>query len=128
MLREKILRLLESATERDMVVFLISGGGSSMVEQMLSGAISLEEIAATHKALVESGAPIAAINAVRKHLSAVKGGGGAGGCCGSGAIDDFCVGRAGGTTGRACIRLDAAGSKYGGRCAALIAAEYGLQK
>ena len=70
----EILRLLGGATERDMVVFLISGGGSSMVEQMLSDAISLEEIAATHKALVESGAPIAAINAVRKHLSAVKGG------------------------------------------------------
>jgi hydroxypyruvate reductase len=34
----------------------------------------LDVIAATHKALVESGAPIAAINAVRKHLSAVKGG------------------------------------------------------
>ncbi len=70
----EILHLLDGATERDLVVFLISGGGSSMVEQMLSGAISLKEIAATHKALVESGAPIAAINAVRKHLSAVKGG------------------------------------------------------
>ncbi len=45
-----------------------------MVEQFLEPGISLEEIAATHKALVESGAPIAAINAVRKHLSAVKGG------------------------------------------------------
>ena len=45
-----------------------------MVEQMLRDDISLEDIAATHKALVESGAPIAAINAVRKHLSAVKGG------------------------------------------------------
>ncbi len=32
------------------------------------------DLAATHKALVESGAPIAAMNAVRKHLSAVKGG------------------------------------------------------
>jgi hydroxypyruvate reductase len=47
---------------------------SSMVEQMLRGSISMEDIAATHKVLVESGAPIAAINAVRKHLSAVKGG------------------------------------------------------
>jgi glycerate 2-kinase len=69
-----ILRLLEQADERDLVVFLVSGGGSSMVEQMLRGDISLEDTAATHKALVESGAPIAAINAVRKHLSAVKGG------------------------------------------------------
>ena len=52
----------------------MSGGGSAMVEQFLQPEISLGEIAATHKALVESGAPIAAINAVRKHLSAVKGG------------------------------------------------------
>jgi glycerate 2-kinase len=73
-----ILQLLEGATERDLVVFLVSGGGSSMVEQMLrtgsDGRTSLEETAATHKALVECGATIAEINAVRKHLSAVKGG------------------------------------------------------
>lgn len=69
-----ILRLLESLTERDFVVFLISGGGSAMVERFLLPDVSLDEIIATHKALVECGAPIAEINAVRKHLSAVKGG------------------------------------------------------
>ena len=68
-----ILQLLTQLTERDLVVFLISGGGSSLVEQFLDGA-PLEVIAATHKALVECGAPITAINAVRKHLSSVKGG------------------------------------------------------
>jgi glycerate 2-kinase len=69
-----ILQTLESLTERDLVVFLVSGGGSAMVEQFLQPGVPLEVMAATHKALVESGAPIAAINAVRKHLSAVKGG------------------------------------------------------
>ncbi|CAN5653622.1 glycerate kinase [soil metagenome] len=69
-----ILQLLEAATAQDLVVFLISGGGSSMVEQMLDREITLAEIAATHKALVECGAPITAINTLRKHLSAVKGG------------------------------------------------------
>lgn len=69
-----ILQTLQGLTERDLVVFLISGGGSALVEQFLEPGTSLETIAATHKALVESGAPIAAINAVRKHLSAVKGG------------------------------------------------------
>jgi glycerate 2-kinase len=69
-----ILETLGSLTERDLVVFLISGGGSAMVEQFLAPGVSLDVIAATHKALVESGAPITAINAVRKHLSAVKGG------------------------------------------------------
>ena len=69
-----ILRTLQSLTERDLVIFLVSGGGSAMVEQFLVPEVSLEAMVATHRALVESGAPIAAINAVRKHLSAVKGG------------------------------------------------------
>jgi glycerate 2-kinase len=69
-----ILETLRSLTEQDLVIFLVSGGGSAMVEQFLEPGISLEVMAATHKALVGSGAPIAAINAVRKHLSAVKGG------------------------------------------------------
>ena len=69
-----ILRTLEGLTEKDLVVFLVSGGGSAMVERFLDPAISVELMAATHKALVESGAPIVAMNAMRKHLSAVKGG------------------------------------------------------
>jgi glycerate 2-kinase len=69
-----ILQRLQSLSERDLVVFLISGGGSAMVEQFLLPEVSLATMVASHKALVESGAPIAAINAVRKHLSAVKGG------------------------------------------------------
>jgi hydroxypyruvate reductase len=69
-----ILETLRSLTERDLVIFLVSGGGSAMVEEFLTPGVSLDVIAGTHKALVESGAPIAAINAVRKHLSAVKGG------------------------------------------------------
>lgn len=69
-----ILRTLEGLTERDLVVFLVSGGGSAMVERFLETTVGVEVIAATHKALVESGAPIAEINVVRKHLSAVKGG------------------------------------------------------
>jgi glycerate 2-kinase len=69
-----ILETLRSLTEHDLVFFLVSGGGSAMVEQFLQPGISLDVMAATHKALVGSGAPIAAINAVRKHLSAVKGG------------------------------------------------------
>lgn len=69
-----ILRTLESLTERDLAIFLVSGGGSAMAEQFLLPGVSLDTIIATHKALVECGAPIAEINAVRKHLSAVKGG------------------------------------------------------
>ncbi|MEG9434820.1 DUF4147 domain-containing protein [Edaphobacter sp. HDX4] len=71
---ETIVQVLSSLSEKDFVIFLISGGGSSMVEQFLDAGTPLEVIAATHKALVESGAPITAINTVRKHLSSVKGG------------------------------------------------------
>jgi len=69
-----IRRMLTELTKRDLVVFLISGGGSSLVEQFLDEDAPLAVIAATHKALVECGAPITSINAVRKHLSSVKGG------------------------------------------------------
>ncbi|HEX2917459.1 MAG TPA: DUF4147 domain-containing protein [Edaphobacter sp.] len=71
---ETVLQMLSSLSDRDFVVFLVSGGGSSMVEQFLDTGTPLELIAATHKALVESAAPITAINTVRKHLSSVKGG------------------------------------------------------
>ena len=57
-----------------LVIFLLSGGGSSIVEKPIDDEISLDDLIATYRALVHSGAPIAEINAVRKHLSAVKGG------------------------------------------------------
>ena len=57
---------------------MISGGGSSIVEKPVASLkdddISLPDLVATYRALVHSGAPIAEINAIRKHLSAVKGG------------------------------------------------------
>ena len=69
-----ILRALHSQSENSLVIFLISGGGSSLVEQPLDDEITLDDLAQTYDALVLSGAPITEINAIRKHLSAVKGG------------------------------------------------------
>jgi len=69
-----MLRALESQTASSLVIFLISGGGSSIVEKPIDGEISLDHLIATYRVLVHSGAPIAEINTVRKHLSAVKGG------------------------------------------------------
>ena len=69
-----ILKLLESQTAASLVIFLMSGGGSSIVEKPLDDEISLDDLVSTYRALVHSGAPIAEINAIRKHLSAVKGG------------------------------------------------------
>jgi len=70
-----MLRMLEAQPASALVIFLLSGGGSSIVEKPIDDEISLDDLIATYRALVHSGAPIAEINAVRKHLSAVKGGG-----------------------------------------------------
>ena len=69
-----ILDRLAHCDEKTLVAFLISGGGSAMVEQPLDPAISLADFQALHAALVTCGAPIEEINIVRKHLSATKGG------------------------------------------------------
>ncbi len=69
-----ILRALRGATARWMVLYLISGGGSAVVEQPIEAGISLDDLIATYRELVLCGAPIAEINAIRKHLSATKGG------------------------------------------------------
>jgi hydroxypyruvate reductase len=69
-----MLRAVESQPASALVLFLLSGGGSSIVEKPIDDEISLNDLVATYRALVHSGAPIAEINTVRKHLSAVKGG------------------------------------------------------
>jgi glycerate 2-kinase len=61
--------------ERAPLIFLISGGGSAMMEWPRAESISLEEMRATNSALVSCGASIAEINSVRRAISAVKGGG-----------------------------------------------------
>ncbi len=71
---EAILRSLSAMSARALVIYLISGGGSSLVERPIDESVSLQDLVATYQALVLSGAPIAEINAIRKHLSAVKGG------------------------------------------------------
>ncbi len=68
------LELLAGADERTLVFFLLSGGGSALCEAPLDPAISLEDIQQLNRVLVTCGAPIDDMNAVRKHLSAVKGG------------------------------------------------------
>jgi len=71
---DAILRLLRTITPETLVLFLISGGASAIAEKPITSAISFADVVQTHQALVHSGAPIAEINAIRKHLSALKGG------------------------------------------------------
>lgn len=69
-----ILDSLSGLTERALVFFLLSGGGSSLVELPLDPHITLRDMRSFNRALVTCGASIAEVNSVRKHLSAVKGG------------------------------------------------------
>ncbi len=60
-------------TRAEWLVVLLSGGASSMVE-LPAGDVTLHDLAATTRLLLASGLPIAQMNAVRKHVSAIKGG------------------------------------------------------
>ena len=71
---EAILKSLNVQNALSLVIFMLSGGGSAIAEKPIDDEISLDDLIATYRALVLSGAPIAEINAIRKHLSAVKGG------------------------------------------------------
>lgn len=68
------LALLKKAKRDSLVLFLISGGGSALFDLPLDPAITLEDTMLFHQALIASGAPIAEVNTIRKHFSAVKGG------------------------------------------------------
>jgi len=70
---QRIAELAQGLTKDDLVLCLISGGGSALLAMPAAG-ITLEEKQAVNKALLKSGAAIDEMNCVRKHLSAIKGG------------------------------------------------------
>ncbi|MCX6219543.1 MAG: glycerate kinase [Bacteroidia bacterium] len=69
----KIREFAELATAEDLLIILISGGGSALLTDLPEG-ITLKQLAVLNKLLVNSGAGIQEINSVRKHLSQIKGG------------------------------------------------------
>ena len=69
----RILELVQGLSRDDLVLCLISGGGSALLAMPGEG-ISFEDKQAVNKALLKSGATISEMNTVRKHLSAIKGG------------------------------------------------------
>lgn len=71
---DAILKSVGGQSSSSLVIYLLSGGGSSIAEKPIDEEISLEDLTATYRVLVHSGAPIAEINAIRKHISAIKGG------------------------------------------------------
>jgi glycerate-2-kinase len=70
---EAVLELADSAGENDLVLCLVSGGGSSIFSSPVSG-VSVEEKADTVDQIMLAGAAIHELNTVRKHISRVKGG------------------------------------------------------
>lgn len=69
-----ILNALAACDEKTLAVFLISGGGSALVEFPLDPELTLADFRQLHSTLVSCGAPIEEINVIRRHLSATKGG------------------------------------------------------
>jgi len=69
----RLFGMVQGLSENDLVVALISGGGSALLPAPAEG-LSLEDEIAVNRALLASGAPISAMNTVRKHVSAIKGG------------------------------------------------------
>jgi glycerate 2-kinase len=69
----RTLKMLEGLSRDDLVVALISGGGSALLS-LPANNISVEDKRAVNEALLKSGTPISEMNCVRKHLSAIKGG------------------------------------------------------
>ena len=70
---QRIAALAQGLTADDLVLCLVSGGGSALLALPADG-VTLEEKQAINKALLKSGAAIDEMNCVRKHLSAIKGG------------------------------------------------------
>lgn len=70
---EKIIQLLENARQDDLVICLISGGGSALMVSPVKG-VTLQDLQRLTGVLLASGATINEINVLRKHLDRVKGG------------------------------------------------------
>ncbi|WP_375739149.1 glycerate kinase [Pseudomonas boanensis] len=70
---QRVLQLVSGLSESDRVIFLLSGGGSSLLALPAEG-LTLKDKQAINKALLKSGASISEMNCVRKHLSSIKGG------------------------------------------------------
>jgi len=69
----EIVRQVKALTRDDLLLVLLSGGGSSLLSLPAEG-VSMADLSATTRELLRSGAPIQDMNTVRKHLSAIQGG------------------------------------------------------
>jgi hydroxypyruvate reductase len=70
---KRLMELVTGLAKDDLVIALICGGGSALLPAP-AGALTLDDEIAVNKELLASGAPISAMNAIRKHVSNIKGG------------------------------------------------------
>ncbi|HXG68868.1 MAG TPA: DUF4147 domain-containing protein [Blastocatellia bacterium] len=71
---KKIIELVKSCDADTLILFLLSGGGSALVELPIADEVTLEDLQELNRVLVNCGATIREINTIRKHLSRIKGG------------------------------------------------------
>jgi glycerate 2-kinase len=71
---KEILKMVSSCDSDSLIIFLISGGGSSLVEVQILDQVTTEDMKDLNRVLINSGATIREINVLRKHLSLIKGG------------------------------------------------------
>lgn len=71
---KRVLQAVQQATRDSLIIFIVTGGGSALVEQAISADVTLEDLRSLNRVLVNCGATIREINIVRKHLSQIKGG------------------------------------------------------
>jgi glycerate 2-kinase len=69
-----VMEVLSRSDSKTLVFFLISGGSSAMLEMPIAPSLTDDEVASFNRVLVHSGLPIKAMNTLRKHISAIKGG------------------------------------------------------
>ncbi|OJU52522.1 MAG: glycerate kinase [Mesorhizobium sp. 61-13] len=70
---KRVMEKVSGLTEDDLVIALVCGGGSALLAAPAEG-LTLDDEIAVNQALLASGAPISAMNTIRKHISTVKGG------------------------------------------------------
>jgi len=71
---EVIMELLSQLNQDHLVIYLLSGGGSAIVEKPIDPSITLDDLREFYRVLVTCGANIVEMNTLRKHFSSVKGG------------------------------------------------------
>ncbi len=112
---QRLLKAVSALTQDDLVIALVSGGGSALLPAPPAGLTLADEIA-VNEALLASGAPISAMNTLRKHVSTIKGGRLAAAAWPARVVYARRLGHTGRQSGAGCLRTHRTGSGNARRC------------